>query len=63
MSVPAGLCKFDPLNLDPSCEGYRLVLNSKGKDVLVGNVAWEGFLSSTQPPVPMPGISHQKQSC
>ena len=52
MTVPAGFCKFDPLHLDPSCEAYEPVLSSKGKDVLIGNVAWEGFLSSRHSPTP-----------
>ena len=54
MAIPAGLCKLDPLSLDPTCEGYTPVHNSKGKDVLIGNIAWEGFLSSEHPPTLMP---------
>ena len=52
MASCAGLCKLDPLSLDPTCEGYTPVRNSKGRDVLIGNVAWEGFLSSKAPASP-----------
>ena len=39
-------CHGDP----SSCEGYTPVLNCKGENVLIGNVAYEGYLFSRPHP-------------
>ena len=44
-AVGAGGCESDRHEWDSSCEAYTPVLNSKGDNVVIGAVAFEGYLT------------------